>query len=118
VAAAGEGLTFLSNAVVNAQDADVEASSKSRPYFAAKHDLEELVRFRQILQAKIAMEKTDSQLPVDSVEVVEDAVAPLQAVAPNRPCALALLGAGVLLTLLGWLLTRADPADVGAALVA
>jgi beta-lactamase regulating signal transducer with metallopeptidase domain len=118
VAATGEGLASLSNAVVNAQDADVEASSKSRPYFAAKRDLEELVRFRQILQEKIAMENTDSQLPVDSVEVVEDAVAPLQAVAPNRPRAIALLGASVLLTLMGWLLTRADPADVGAALVA
>lgn len=117
-AATGEGLASLSNAVVNAQDAGVEASSKSRPYFAAKRDLEELVRFRQILLEQIAMEKTDSQLPVDSVAVVEDAVAPLQAVAPNRPRAIALLGAGVLLTLMGWLLTRADHADVGATLVA
>ena len=114
----GEGLASLSNAVANAQDSDKEAATRSRPYFEAKRDLEELIRFRQILQTKIAMERTDLQLPVTAVEVVEAAMAPSQAMAPNRPRAVGLLGAGLLLTLLGCLLGRAGRAEVGNAVAA
>jgi hypothetical protein len=97
-----------------AQDSDVELATRSRPYFEAKRDLEELVRFRQILQTKIAMEHTNLELPVDSVEVVEDAVAPAQAVAATRPRAIGLMGAGLLLILVGWWLTRTESPTIGA----
>jgi uncharacterized protein involved in exopolysaccharide biosynthesis len=110
----GEGICALSNAVVMAQDSDVELATRSRPYFEAKRDLEELVRFRQILQTKIAMEHTNLELPVDSVEVVEDAVAPAQAVAATRPRAIGLMGAGLLLILVGWWLTRTESPTIGA----
>jgi hypothetical protein len=96
----------LSNAVLNAQTSAGEAASRIRPYFAAKRDLEELVRFQQILQTKIAMERTDLQLPENLVEIVEEAVAPTQAVAANRARALTLLAAGLVLALVGWFLAR------------
>jgi len=103
----GEGLKALSNAVLNAQDFDVELASRMRPYFEAKRDLEELVRFRQILTTKIAMEKTDQQLPPsDLVEIVEEAQPPTQPFASNRTREIALAGAGLGLILAGLLLTR------------
>ena len=85
VTATGQSLAALSNAVSHAQDIDVEKASESRPYFEAKQDLDELVRFRQILNTKIAMEKTDLQLPKNSmVEIVDTAKAGLRPVRPNK----------------------------------
>jgi uncharacterized protein involved in exopolysaccharide biosynthesis len=107
VESTGEGLTALNDAVAHAQASDLEQANRSRPYFEAKRDLEELIRFRQILQTKIAMERTDIQLPEDRVEIVEEAVPPIQAIVPNRPRAFALLSMGLLLALTGWFLTRA-----------
>lgn len=91
VESTGEGLAALSNAVSTARDSDVEAANKSRPYFEAKRDWEELVRFRQILQTKIAMEKTDLQLPKNSmVEIVDTAKPGARPVRPNKPLNIAL----------------------------
>jgi beta-lactamase regulating signal transducer with metallopeptidase domain len=101
-----QGLDALSNAVARARESDVDLTSRSRPYFEAKRDLEDLVRFRQVLQTRIAMQRTDLQLPQQSVEIVEEAIAPTQAVTPNRPRALTLLSMGFLLALFGWLLAR------------
>jgi succinoglycan biosynthesis transport protein ExoP len=91
VESTAEGLAALSNAVAKAQDSDVEKANQSRPYFEAKRDLEELVRFRQILTTKIAMEKTDLQLPKNSmVEIVDRATPGLRPVRPNKPLNIAL----------------------------
>ena len=91
VESTAEGLAALSNEVARAQDSDVESANKSRPYFEAKRDLEELIRFRQILQAKIAMEKTDEQIPKNSmVEIVDTARPGLRPVRPNKPLNIAL----------------------------
>jgi capsular exopolysaccharide synthesis family protein len=91
VESTGEGLTALSNAVARAQDSDVEKANLFRPYFAAKRDLEVLTRFREILQTKIAMEKTDLLLPKNSVvEVVDTATPGLRPVRPNKPLNIAL----------------------------
>src|SRR5581483_7326860 len=85
VESTGESLAALSNAVASAKDTDIEQAAKSRPYFEAKRDLDELVRFRQILQTKIAMEKTDLQLPKNSVvEIVDSAKPGLRPVRPNK----------------------------------
>ena len=85
------GLAALSNEVARAQDSDVEKANQSRPYFEAKRDLEELVRFRQILQTKIAMETTDLQLPKNSmVEIVDRATPGVRPVRPNKPLNIAL----------------------------
>jgi len=91
VTATGMSLAALSNAVAKAQDSDIEQANKSRPYFEAKRDLEELVRFSQILQTKIAMEKTDLQLPKTSmVEVIDTAKPGARPVRPNKPLNIAL----------------------------
>jgi capsular exopolysaccharide synthesis family protein len=81
-----EGLAALSNAVVKAQEQDIKQANDDRPYFEAKRDLEELQRFRQILSTKIAMERTDLQLPKNSmVEIVDTARPGLRPVRPNKP---------------------------------
>lgn len=86
-----DGLTALSNEVAKAQDSDVAKANQSRPYFEAKRDLEELVRFRQILTTKIAMEKTDLQLPKNSmVEIIDTAKPGARPVRPNKPLNIAL----------------------------
>src|SRR4029079_4661551 len=58
----GEGICALSNAAAQAQDwaAEAQASQenknrKSQAYLAAKRELEELLRFREVLQNKISM---------------------------------------------------------------
>jgi len=106
VESTGEGLAALSNAVARARESEADESRKSRTYFEAKRELEDLVQFRQVLQTKIAIERTDLQLTQENVEIVEEALAPTQAVTPNRPRALALLSTGFLLALFGWLLAR------------
>jgi polysaccharide biosynthesis transport protein len=86
-----EGVLALSNEVAKAQDLDVAKANETRPYFEAKRDLEELVRFRQILTTKIAMEKTDLQLPKNSmVEIVDNAKPGMRPVRPNKPLNIAL----------------------------
>jgi capsular exopolysaccharide synthesis family protein len=85
------GLAALSNEVARAQDSDVQKANQNRPYFEAKRDWEELVRFRQILTTKIAMEKTDLQLPKNSmVEIVDRATPGVRPVRPNKPLNIAL----------------------------
>ena len=91
VESTGEGLAALSNEVTRAQEFDVESANKMRPYFEAKRDLEELIRFRQILTTKIAMEKTDLQLPKNSqVEILDTAKPGVRPVRPNKPLNIAL----------------------------
>ncbi len=91
VESTAEGLAALSNAVAKAQESDIEQANNSRPYFEAKRDWEELVRFSQILQTKIAMEQTDLKLPKNSVvEIVDNATPGLRPVRPNKPLNLAL----------------------------
>jgi hypothetical protein len=102
----GEGLAALSNEVARARESEVNLSSRSHQYFEAKRALEDLVQFRQVLQTKIAIDRTDLQLTQENVEILEEAIVPTQAVTPNRPRVLALLSTGFLLSLFGWLLAR------------
>jgi Mg-chelatase subunit ChlD len=52
-----------------------DGEAKTQPYFEAKRELEEAQRFRQILDAKIASEKIDVDLPKTMmVEMVDKAV--------------------------------------------
>ncbi|MGD0259219.1 MAG: von Willebrand factor type A domain-containing protein [Verrucomicrobiota bacterium] len=69
-------LDDLEKEVDKAYSNDAAKARESRPYFEAKRQLEELQRFRQILDAKIASEKIDAELPKTMVvEVVDKAVA-------------------------------------------
>jgi succinoglycan biosynthesis transport protein ExoP len=70
---------------------DVARANQTRPYFEAKRALEELQRFRQILDMKIAGEKIDVELPKTMmVEIVDKAVAGARPVRPNKPLNIAL----------------------------
>ena len=88
----------LSNSLVNLQQEvgrattnDVTQANLTRPYFEAKRALEELQRFRQVLDAKIAFEKIDVELPKTlMVEVVDRAMPGLRPVRPNKPLNIAL----------------------------
>jgi len=88
----------LSNSLVNLQQEvgrattnDVTQANLTRPYFEAKRALEELQRFRQVLDAKIAFEKIDVELPKTlMVEVVDRAMPGLRLVRPNKPLNIAL----------------------------
>jgi len=70
---------------------DVMRANQTRPYFEAKRQLEELLRFRQILDYKIASERIDQDLPKTTmVEIVDKAVPGLHPVRPNKPLNIAL----------------------------
>jgi capsular exopolysaccharide synthesis family protein len=85
------GLTDLEKEVKEARSEDISTASRSQPYFEAKRNLEELQRFRQLLNMKIASEKIDVALPKTAmVEVVDSAVAGLRPVRPNKPLNIAL----------------------------
>ncbi|HWX18452.1 MAG TPA: M56 family metallopeptidase [Candidatus Binatia bacterium] len=101
-------LASLSNSVASAIENDAQRANESRPYWEAKRNLEDLVRFRQMLDVKLSSERIETQLPKgNAVEIVEQAVAPTRPISPNRPQASGLLGSGLLLGLLGILLVKA-----------
>jgi capsular exopolysaccharide synthesis family protein len=79
-------LANLEQQVALATTNDVVRANQTRPYFEAKRALEELQRFRQILDWKIASEKIDVDLPKTTmVEIVDNAVPGLRPVRPNKP---------------------------------
>jgi capsular exopolysaccharide synthesis family protein len=84
-------LANLEQQVALATTNDVKRANDTRPYFEAKRALEELQRFRQILDWKIASEKIDVDLPKTTmVEIVDKAVPGLRPVRPNKPLNIAL----------------------------
>jgi len=84
-------LANLENEVALATTNDVMRANQTRPYFQAKRELEELQRFRQILDWKIASEKIDVDLPKTMmVEIVDKAVPGLRPVRPNKSLNIAL----------------------------
>jgi capsular exopolysaccharide synthesis family protein len=85
VASLGQSVTNLLTEVDKAMKTDLEKASESQPYWEAKQHLEELQHFSQILYMKIAGEKTDLQLPKNSmVEVIDTAKPVLKPVKPNK----------------------------------
>jgi len=91
VGALNQSLIVLSNEVIKAKESDIDQASRTQPYFTAKHYLDELQRFRTLLYTKIAMERTDMELPKNSmVEIVDQARAGLRPVRPNKPLNIAL----------------------------
>ncbi len=79
-------LDNLEQEVTKATKADVERANQTRPYFDAKRNLEVLQRFSQVLEAKIAYEKADVDLPKTAmVEIVDRAVPALRPARPDKP---------------------------------
>jgi len=98
-----DSLENLNKEVALAITNDVVRVNESRPYFEARRNVEELTRFRQMLDWKIASEKLDLGLPKTAmVEIVDRAAPALRPVSPNLPRALALIAFGVLLDIAGF----------------
>ena len=84
-------LDNLEKEVALATTNDVVRANQTRPYFEAKRALDELQRFRQILDMKIASEKIDVDLPKTMmVEIVDRAVPSARPARPNKPLNIAL----------------------------
>ena len=76
----------LTSSVQKAKEADVSNAAKTRPYFEAKQRLDELTRFRSILNMKLASEQIDAGIPRSPlVEIVDRAVPGFHPVRPNKP---------------------------------
>jgi uncharacterized protein involved in exopolysaccharide biosynthesis len=103
-------LDNLDKEVALATTNDVVRANQTRPYFEAKRNLEDLTRFRQVLDMKIASEKIDLELPKTAmVEIVDRAAPAFRPVSPNLPRGLALIALGVLLDIAGLLMLTHRP---------
>lgn len=86
VAAIKEAWDSLKTNVANAKLVDIAKAEKSRPYFEAKQRLEEFLRFRSILNMKLASEKIDVAIARSKmVEIVDRATPSMKPVRPNKP---------------------------------
>ena len=104
------GVANFDREVTQATQNDIDAASRTRPYFEAKRNLEDLQHFRQILDLKIASEKIEVGLPNRQlVEIVDRAVPPLRPISPNLPRALAVIVVGILLDIAGLLMINSRP---------
>jgi uncharacterized protein involved in exopolysaccharide biosynthesis len=100
----------LSQQLENARTNDLALAKRSRPYYAEKQKLQDMLDFKKFLGMKIASEKTDLALPrTAQVEILERAVPPLQPVSPNRVLGAGLLVGGSLLGLTGIVTLRRTP---------
>ncbi len=86
VASIKEHLDSLKTNVATAKQVDIAKAEKSRPYFEAKQRLEEVMRFRSILNMKLASEKIDVAIArTKMVEIVDRATPAMRPVRPNKP---------------------------------
>ena len=85
VASLSQSLTNLEDEVAKATKTDLQKASETQPYWEAKQKLELLQHFSQVLDYKIAGEKTDMQLPKNSmVEIIDTAKPVIKPVKPNK----------------------------------
>src|SRR5690349_13114778 len=74
VASLKESLDSLGTEVRKATDNDIEKAKQSRPYYDKKRELDEQIRFRQVLTMKVASEQIDQNLPKTMmVEIMDQA---------------------------------------------
>jgi capsular exopolysaccharide synthesis family protein len=82
--------SLISN-VDKAKKVDIAKAEKSRPYFDARQRLEEAIRFRSILNMKLASERIDVELPrTTMVEIMDPAKPGVRPVRPNKTLNIAL----------------------------
>jgi len=97
-------ISNLKKIVEEARATDIDKAERSRPYYEAKVRLEELERFRSLLNLKLASEALDAELPGSAlVEIIDRAMPGLRPVRPNKPLNLFLgaLGGMILAMLIG-----------------
>ena len=81
----------LNTAVADARKTDINKAEKTRPYWDKKRELEELIRFKNLLALKVMSEQTDMGLPrVGMVEIIDPATPALRPSRPNKPLNIAL----------------------------
>lgn len=86
-----EGLDNLQTEVDKANQKDIENAKKFRPYFEAKREMDEMQRFRALLNQKIELERAEVALPkLSMVEIIDRAVASMRPQKPNKPLNIAL----------------------------
>lgn len=69
-----------------ASDATVSQSPREKPYWDKKRDLENMIEFHKLLQAKIASETVDASLPKSSpVTFIDKAKPGMRPARPNKP---------------------------------
>jgi polysaccharide biosynthesis transport protein len=91
VSAVREQLNKLKNEVDKAKTNDIAIARQTQPYWEAKRKLEDLQRFGQVLQMKIASENIEVSLPKTTmVEIMDDALPGNRPVKPNKPLNIAL----------------------------
>ena len=91
VHALGMSLTNLNEEVARATQEDIDKANESQPYYAAKRRLEELIKFRSLLDSKIAVERVDKELPKSIMVTIIDTAQPgASPVRPNKPLNIAL----------------------------
>lgn len=74
-----------------ARATDIEKAESSRPYYDAKTQLEEMLRFRSALNIKLIAEGIDLTLPKSAmVEILDRATPDPRPVRPNKPLNIAL----------------------------
>ncbi len=76
VAASKAFLDTISNDIASAQRADIEGASNAAPYFAAKEELEDVKRWRQILAMRTGQEQVEKDLPRARMVTIVDAAVP------------------------------------------
>ena len=87
----GQALTNLIQEVDKSTQEDIDKANSSQPYFEAKRRLEELQKFRVLLETRIASETIDKQLPTTGmVDILDHAVPGIRPVRPNKPLNIAL----------------------------
>ncbi len=107
VTASRKSLEGLHEEVQSATTKDIAAAQQSQRYYDAKHQLEQLQRFAQILTQKIASEKIDMDLPkTGMVEIVDQATAPIRPVSPNLYRAVSCCALGLLLAVIGIVMVK------------
>jgi polysaccharide biosynthesis transport protein len=80
-----EAVASLQAELEKARTLDLENAAKSRPYYEAKEQLEEFIRFRSVLGMKIASEQTDVVLPKSTMVTIIDGAQPgTKPVKPNK----------------------------------
>ncbi|MGO9199142.1 MAG: GumC family protein [Limisphaerales bacterium] len=85
------GLSNLVQKVAQATEDDIAKANESQPYFDAKRRLEELTRFRSLLDSKISAENVDRALPKSIMVTVIDGAQPgVTPVKPNKTLNIAL----------------------------
>ncbi|MFM1941415.1 MAG: Tyrosine-protein kinase YwqD [Verrucomicrobiota bacterium] len=86
VAAKEAELRSLEEAVLEAKQKEAEATSKYRPYFTKKRELEGVQRILDAIRLRVLQEQTDLAIPkLSIVEIVDPAEASERAVRPNVP---------------------------------